>query len=235
MHTKSLPDPGYEADATAFWLQARPISPRARRELDHLVEVALGIADRDGLDALSMRGLAAEAGTGTTTLYRHVRGRDEVIALMADAVYAAEPLTPASEDWRESLSELARSQYRMFLAHPWLASLSVPLGPATLRAADHVASVVLAVAPDLDTADAVMSALHFFVRGAAMSEIAVRAQAADRTRGLNQWQRAVVSSDKYPAFTQIVARASRPAASQRFDYGLARLLDGIETLVHATA
>jgi AcrR family transcriptional regulator len=47
---------------------------------------AVTLADREGLEALSMRRLANELGTGTTTLYRYVTGRDELLELMVDAV-----------------------------------------------------------------------------------------------------------------------------------------------------
>src|SRR6478672_5969627 len=80
----STTDPAASPDVV--WLRLETLSPRARRELDRIVAAAVVLADREGLEALSMRRLAAELDTGTTTLYRYVTGRDELLELMVDAV-----------------------------------------------------------------------------------------------------------------------------------------------------
>src|SRR5216683_3081510 len=104
---------GDEQDLTApgspaWWAARQDRAELARRvpiTLDRIVAGALELIDREGLGALSMRNLATQLGTGTTTLYRHVAGKDEVLVLVADAVLAETQLRRPLEGmgWREVL------------------------------------------------------------------------------------------------------------------------------------
>jgi AcrR family transcriptional regulator len=225
------------------WLRLEAASARARWEIERIVRVAVGIADRDGLAALSMRRLAADLETGTTSLYRYVRSRDELIELMADAVIARDDLPDApSGDWRADFTLIARGARRQYLQHPWLATLFVTIGPHTLQVADFATAVALRITPDVATAEAIMSTLLQFVRGAAVGELSERE--AYRRSGLTRqqfdlaidpWVRAVVDSGRYPAFSRVaVADADEDLGhEERFEFGLARLLDGIERFLAA--
>lgn len=82
---------------------------------------AVGIADAEGLDAVSMRAVAARCGVAPMSLYRFVEGKDELVAAMADAVYAASPFTLDPEaPWRERAESLGRELWRLHRNHPWL-------------------------------------------------------------------------------------------------------------------
>src|SRR5438128_5045371 len=115
-----------EARPEVVWLRLATLSPRARRELDRIVEAAVALADRDGLEALSMRHLATELNTGTTTIYRYVTGRDELLELMVDAVNGGTgdegDLTRPIAEWRDGLRRVAEGARSRLLDHPWLAS-----------------------------------------------------------------------------------------------------------------
>src|ERR1700719_2133918 len=100
-------EPGPTAPGSPAWWAARhdrgaPVR-RVAITLDRIVAAALELIDREGLGALSMRNLATELGTGTTTLYRHVAGKDEVLVLVADAVLEeAQALHPLDGmGWRQ--------------------------------------------------------------------------------------------------------------------------------------
>src|SRR5258708_10285007 len=88
---QDLTAPGSPAWWAARQERAEPVR-RVPITLDRIVSGALELIDRDGLGALSMRNLAAELRTGTTTLYRYVTGKDEVLVLVADAVLAERQL-----------------------------------------------------------------------------------------------------------------------------------------------
>jgi AcrR family transcriptional regulator len=225
------------------WQRLETLSARARWEVERIVTVAVGIADRNGLEALSMRRLATDLETGTTSLYRYVRSRDELIELMADAVIARDDLPAApSGDWRADCTLIARGTRRQYLQHPWLATLFVTLGPNALRLADLATAVALRIAPDVPTAEAIMSTLLQFVRGAAVGELSER-EAYRRSgltreqwsRAIGPWVHAVVESGRYPAFARIAVADEDEDLSHgdRFEFGLARLLDGIERFLAA--
>src|SRR5262245_55293692 len=66
-----------------------PAGSRRERELldrDRIVDAAIALADRDGLDSLSMRRLGQELGAGATSLYWHVRSKDELLDLVLDRI-----------------------------------------------------------------------------------------------------------------------------------------------------
>ena len=83
-------------------------APREAMSVRRIVEMALHIADAEGLDALSMRRIATDLQSGTTSLYRYVASRDELIDLMLDAAYGDDPLPGRTGDWRADLAVMAR-------------------------------------------------------------------------------------------------------------------------------
>src|SRR5216683_1550890 len=151
----------------AWWAARQDRAELARRvpiTLDRIVAGALELIDRDGLGALSMRNLAAELDTGTTTLYRHVAGKDEVLVLVADAVLGETQLRRPLDGsgWREVLEELAHSMRTALSHHPNVAALfatAVPVGPNSLRGRELSLSVLRACGFDKQLAADVYTAL----------------------------------------------------------------------------
>ena len=109
------------------------------------MRAAIAIADREGLDALTMRRVAEVLGAGTMSLYWYVRSKDELIELMRDQVAGEQTLKEASGDWRSDLATFARDTRKLFLRHPWLASVlggPPPLGPNSLRQDELAMAIV---------------------------------------------------------------------------------------------
>jgi AcrR family transcriptional regulator len=236
---KSMEDVAAPPDVV--WLRLETLGPRARRELDRIVASAVALADAEGLEALSMRRLAAELGTGTTTLYRYVTGRDELLELMVDAVNGSDGVvTGKPAHWRDGLALVARESRARFLAHPWLASQLVArptIGPNTLRGAEFVISIALDLVDDPGTAASVTSSLLAYVQGSVAAELAERE--AQRRTGLDErawretvapWVRSILADARFPAFARVVLAADALSFEERFEFGLGRLLDGFEGL-----
>ncbi|MGK5546216.1 GntR family transcriptional regulator [Streptomyces sp. URMC 127] len=100
---------------------------------DRIVRTAVALADVHGAAALSMRALAAELGVPPMALYRHVPGKDDLVALMADAAFAECRLSgsvPAG--WRGRLEAAARHQWALYRRHPWLPRAGLPAAAAGL-------------------------------------------------------------------------------------------------------
>ena len=138
------------------------------------MEAAITIADREGLDALTMRRVAQQLGAGTMSLYWHVRNKDELIELMRDQVAGEHTLQP-SGDWRSDLARFARDTRAMFLRHPWLASVAFgtpPLGPNSLRQDELTMAAMSSLGVDLQTQGAIGAVVYFFVIGFVLRELA---------------------------------------------------------------
>lgn len=229
------------------WLRLKDASPRALREVDRIVRASIEIADEEGPSWLSMRHLATALATGTTSLYRYVKGKEELLELMVDAVNGESPWPnqPVPEaptgDWRTDLGLIARGRRIQFLRHPWLAGQAtsrLALGPNTLRAAEFASAVVAQLSADATVAASILSAILGFVRGAVADELGELE--AQRRTGISEddWRlqlapyvRSVIDGGRYPNFAEVVIKADDLSYEQQFEFGLARLLDGIEAFV----
>ncbi|MBT2226663.1 TetR/AcrR family transcriptional regulator [Nonomuraea sp. NEAU-A123] len=216
-----------------------PYSPkRQAMSVERVVRTAIGIADAEGLDALSMRRVAAELKSGTTSLYRYVANRDELLDLMADAVWGEDPPQEVSGDWRADLAEVARRQRSTLLRHGWLGALMTSrpsLGPNSLRRFDAALRAAGALTPDITRASAVMALISDYVLGAVARELAE--QEASRRTGMTEqeWRasiapyiREVVASGDYPEFARSVVEADDLDFTDQFEFGLRCLLRGVE-------
>ena len=128
-------------------LPARPA--RRRREpisRDAIVEAAVGVLDREGLDALSMRRVADELGTGAASLYWHVGSKDGLLDLVFEYVIGEQQVPdPDAAHWQEQVKEVARSQREICLRHPYVVQISIgriPMGPNALRYSERVLAIL---------------------------------------------------------------------------------------------
>jgi AcrR family transcriptional regulator len=96
-----------------------PLSP------ERIVAVAVELLDAQGVDGLTMRGLADRLGSGVMSLYWHVKRKEDVFGLALDAVleYRGTPHADGSRDWREEIVHMLEDWRASMLRHPWSASL----------------------------------------------------------------------------------------------------------------
>jgi AcrR family transcriptional regulator len=222
-----------------------PRGPQPAYSRDQIAAMAVKIADAEGLEAVSMRRTAAELGSGTTSLYRYITKKDELLDLMSEAVLDTERLPQPSGSWRADLRKIAYHIRAMTLRHPWTIGISTfrsAMGPNTLRCLELTLSVIDNLGLDIDEMLVISNTLFTFTRGYAAGEIAE--VEASRRSGLNreQWMRsrvehtqAILRTGKYPMFARVVKDARAPhdpdAAEHGFAMGLEHLLNGIEARV----
>jgi DNA-binding transcriptional regulator YhcF (GntR family) len=208
-----------------------------------IVQAAVTIADTEGIAALSMRRVAAGLGTATMSLYRHVRNKDQLLALMADRVFMQYPLPAADPGWRASLAALCRLQWRVYQHHPWVAqyvSMTRPqLIPRAMAHTERAMIVLKGIGLDINDRLHAAVTLANYVRGTAVN-LEPEAQAEQDT-GLSsdEWMQTqsgqmerIVASGQFPAFAEMSTTAEIEfSLDTLFEFGLQRLLDGLEVLV----
>lgn len=131
-----------ERPAASIWLRPErsAVGRPAQWSRAEITQVALAVADAEGLDAVSMRRVAAELGTGAASLYRYVETREDLLDLMTDAPAAEYEFAPPTGDWLAdliALGEQARGSYRR---HHWLAGLVLTrpvIGPNGVLVIEH--------------------------------------------------------------------------------------------------
>jgi AcrR family transcriptional regulator len=133
------------------WQRAPDRSSRRRRDpmsRDAIVTAAIGLLDRDGLDAFSMRRLAEELGTGAASLYWHVGSKDGLLDLVLDEVIGEGKVPdPDPGHWADQLRQIARDQRAATHRHPWIVRVSIgriPMGPNALRYTERILAILRA-------------------------------------------------------------------------------------------
>jgi len=111
-----------------------------------VLQAAVDLADRDGVDSVSMRRLGQHLGIEAMSLYTHVRGKDDLLDGMVDVVVGEIPIDVVGPDWRTTLRRQVLAARSVMLRHRWAARIietrTTP-GPATLRYMEAVTGILL--------------------------------------------------------------------------------------------
>lgn len=221
--------------------------PARGLDLDAVVAAATDLADRDGLDAVTMRRLAKELGVAAMTLYTYVPGKAELVDLMLDAAYQRLPLVDtSSRPWRQRLSKVAKENRALYQAHPWAAAVSTlrpPLGPGLMTKYDHELRALDGLGLSDVEMDDTLTYLLSFVQANARAAADARAARTDSAMDDQTWWAAnahllarVLDQDAYPLASRVgtaagTAHGSAHDPDHAYHFGLDRLLDGLAALI----
>ncbi|GAA1306889.1 GntR family transcriptional regulator [Planotetraspora silvatica] len=229
--------------------RARP-APVAEQELtrERIVRAAIEIADAEGLNALSMRGVAARLGVATMSTYRHVADKDDLILLMADAAFGEHTYAqPPPAGWRAQLEDSARAMWTLYRRHPWLAQFNALTRPLPLQNllvhGERILTALDEQGFDPTTRLDLQVLLYSHVQGLAVHlERETHAQAVT---GLSedQWMElhgpamgSIAATGRYPAFARLIDAFAEDGGydldfDKLFELGLRTLLDGFARLI----
>ena len=207
--------------------------PRSSLDVDRLVAAAVGLADVDGLAAVSMRRVAGKLGVPVMTLYSHVPGKGELVDLMLDAalgeLYPDEQM-PTTGNWRTRVEAVARENRQLLLRHPWALAIGRPLpGPNRMRKYEIELRAVDGMGLSEVQMDLLVTLIDGFVRGA-VAGTATPVPGGDAV--LAPHAQHVLDPDRFPTAARVVAATGQDlSADGAFEFGLERLLDGIGILM----
>jgi len=188
---------------------------------EKIAAVALAIADREGFEAVSMRRVAQEMNSGTMSLYYYVKTKDDLMAVMDDALMGEALLPSLPKGWRRAIMAIAKRTHAVFMRHPWAlaAMLSAPPG---LNAMRHMEQCLEALAEAGMTGKqkiTLLATVDDFVFGHALREAA--ADAAVDT----EFAAAQLATGAFPRLQQVFGGGRIDARKDRFETGLRALLD----------
>ena len=209
--------------------------PRPRHTHVQVVEAAVAIADGQGLDAVTIRSVAARLGAGAMSLYSYVPDKQALIYDMVEQVSAELELPPeATGDWRADLRLVAGRQRALLHRHPWLISAMShrqPLGPATLAYLEFTLAALEPTGLDAATRLETAALLTGFVTNLAQAELADRdAPASPAAAAASQTRLAgLLATGRYPRFAAAISAGGPPAIdlSENFERLVDRVLDGL--------
>lgn len=218
--------------------------PKPRISLEQIVEAAVRLADAHGQDALSMRRVASELKVGVMSLYTYVTNKAELFELMVDRVLGERRPVDPSEPWRDRVRAWAVDRWGLLRRHPWILDQSLyrfSWGPNAMDADEELTAAL--DASGLSPHHTVECALtvQAYVNGSAHgSQVEYRAEQASGTSlfehhvARSVFYETYYEERRFPATTKIYLAGGYDEFSlDPFLFGLERLLDGFEALLHS--
>jgi AcrR family transcriptional regulator len=228
--------------------EGAPAPARGRRPslaLEEIVAAGVRVADRKGIDALSMRQVAAELEVGTMSLYTYIATKAELVELMVDHV-SSELLgcDTGQALSRERTRELALARWGLYHRHPWILQtnlLRFSLGPNVMDAAEALYAALEGWGMEPTRIHAAGQLIESFVQGAARVAIIDR-ETEELTREsfedyfgnrMGFWEK-YFDAERYPVQTRIWRSGGFDLRENPFHFGLERILDALELQITAS-
>ena len=210
--------------------------PRAQLSRERVLGAAVALADRAGIEALSMRRLGQEVDVEAMSLYNHVRNKEELLNGMVDIVFSEIDLPAAGEDWPTAMRRRAISARHALKRHPWAIGLMesrAQPGPATLRHHDSVLRNLREGGMSIEMAAHAYSLLDSYIYGFTLNEQSLPfdsspAKVAEVAGNIMR----EMPAGEYPYLTEMaVEHAMKPGYDygNEFEFGLKMIIDGLQT------
>ena len=211
--------------------------PNAKRRgalsRERVLRAALVLADKSGIESLSMRNLGQELGVEAMSLYNHVASKDDLLDGLVDLVLGEIEVAAIGSDWKPAMRRRAISAREVLSRHPWAAGLiesRTRPGPATLRYHDSVLGILRKAGFSVEMAAHAFSLLDSFIFGFGVQETSMPIGAAgDQAKVADAFLRRL-RDDEFPYLAEMTEHAKKTSYdhSDEFEFGLDLILDGLE-------
>jgi AcrR family transcriptional regulator len=212
------------------------LEPRVPLSTERVFQAAVGLADEQGIESLTMRALGEELGVEAMSLYYYVANKDELLDGMVDLVYSEIELPSREADWRTAMRQVATSAHEALSRHRWAITLMetrTSPGPANLRHHDSVIRTFREAGFSIKQAVHAFSVLDSYISGFALQELTMPFDTPGELAEAAQSILGQFPADEYPhlaeTITEHVTKAGYDYADE-FQVGLDLILDGIERL-----
>ncbi len=199
-----------------------------------IVESALGIVEREGYDALTMRRVAGALETGPASLYAHVVNKDDLDDLLIGHLCAEIELPQPNPDrWREQIVGVCtqiRDQYRRYPGISGAALTIVPTNLDTLRVSEGMLAIMLAGGVEPQTATWAIDALILYVNAFCLETSRVDRRIDTEGRALTREtlvRRFESLPDSFPYTRRYAAELTSGSALDRFEFTVNLMVDGV--------
>jgi AcrR family transcriptional regulator len=200
---------------------------------DRVLEAAVELADRGGLESVSMRRVAAALGVEAMSLYHHVAGKDDLLGGMLDVVVGEMEVASPEHGWKEALRTSAISAHEVLVRHRWAAGLMMTagVGTARLRFQEGLLATLRRSGFSAGLTHHAYHALDSHIVGFALWQVSL--PPSDELAGLAADFLRQLDAESYPYFAEHVEQHIGDEAgsgAEEFAFGLDLLLDGLERL-----
>jgi AcrR family transcriptional regulator len=224
----------------AWGLRAQPTrGPKRGLSLDQVVAAGMDVASSEGLANLSMARVAARLDVSTMSLYRYVSSKDDLVTLMVDAGLGHPPDDAGEHGWRDGLRRWAVGVRNAYRRHPWSVQVPIsgpPLGPNNVAWLEY-ALRCLGEAPLTEQQKlSTVLLLSGFVRNEVILTVDLAAAGASSTPSYGTVLARLTDPARFPAVHRAIdsgALGDVDDVDNEFEFGLGRILDGIDALIEA--
>lgn len=213
---------------------------RAPLSRERVLRAAIELADREGIEALSMRKLGQQLRVEAMSLYNHVANKDDLLLGIADIAGSEIHLPSTVDGWRSEMRRRAISARDAFSRHPWVSGLleaqTDPPIPATLRQHNAVIGCLRAGGFSMAATAHAFSLLDCYIYGWASQEATLPFETDDEVGELAAASLAQLPRDEYPHIAEMITQhTTKPGYSyaDEFEFGLDLVLDALETLLNS--
>jgi AcrR family transcriptional regulator len=210
--------------------------PRTPLNRERVLRAAIDLADRGGIDALSMRKLGQELGVDAMALYRHVRGKDDLLDGVRDSIVGQIERPPPGEDWKATLRELSMAARRVMLRHPWARQVLEERGTSGPAALAHIEAVLGALHDGGFSVEVAHHALHVLDSRVFGFNQALFEESGPADPPPEMQAAMIQALAGYPRIAELAQSVSHEGVLGRCDddvefaFGLDLILDGLERL-----
>ena len=219
--------------ATQTEPRAKPRSPLSR---ERVLRAAIELADRAGIESLTMRRLGQELRVEAMSLYNHVANKDDILDGIVDFVFGEIALPSSQAEWKAAMRERAISARAVLVRHPWAIGLmdsrATP-GPATLRHHDAVIGRLREAGFTIGMAAHAYSLMDSYIYGFALQQMTLTLNSSKEPAATAEDFLRRLPANEYPHLSEMVTEhAMQPGYDYReeFEFGLDLILDSLERL-----
>jgi AcrR family transcriptional regulator len=223
--------------------------PKPGLSAAQIVRTAIEIADREGLDGLSMQRVAKRLDVTAMSLYRYVPRKDDLVDAMMDTATGHPPDLGALPDWRDRVETWVKVLWTRYQRHPWMLHVRIgtPIGPNQLAWFESLLYAISDIGLSYDE----MISVNLFVSGATQGLARISADSASQNTADMTYDQAlakVIDTKRFPTLSALLAEGTFTASGSdtgsdtagdateaymipNLEFGLRQMLAGIEVYV----
>jgi AcrR family transcriptional regulator len=204
----------------------RQASKRRRLSAEAITDVAIGLADAEGLEAVSIRRVAAELDARAMSLYDHFASKRDLLAAMNDEVVGEMLVSqPLPEAWRQAVAVTARTMFAVYARHPWAIFVTaerIDPGPNAIKLAKQMARALATLSLEHGDVWQLQGIVNDYVLGYSFRTVT--------TVNPEGMEAAIAATDvvEFPELAALPDNLRNRSSIERFELGLQSVLDGLE-------
>ncbi|MEV0804012.1 TetR family transcriptional regulator [Kribbella pittospori] len=197
---------------------------------ERVLRAAITLADKEGLDALTMRRLGQEVGVEAMSLYNHVKNKDDILDGIVDLVLTDIDVPPAGTDWKKAMRRRSISAHEVLVAHPWAAMQIMSRYSIGLGMTRYLDATLGRLREGGFTIEGALDAWHTLdshLYGFTLQQLNLPF-AADEASRVSADVLPGLSAEEFPHVVEVIGHVMRSGRVEDFEYGLDLILDGLE-------